>query len=70
MKMRCGTHGVRWRRRRGIPFMAACVCSRTLVVDSMFVVSIVSLLCWALGVASGAALAQSEDSRWGKQILD
>ena len=53
--------GPRWRRRRrrGVPFMAG----RTLLVDSVLAVSTVSLLSWALGVASGAALPQGEDSR-------
>ena len=68
------THGVtscdrvlpgvtRWRRRRkGSLFMPTCF-SRTFVVDLFFVVSISIVLCWCRGLASGAALAQSEDSR-------
>ena len=56
--------GFKWRRRRRrIPTMTKCV-SRTMVLDSMFVITIVSLFCWAIiGLASGAALAQNEDNR-------
>ena len=60
-KMGCGT---RWKHRKRSTFIATFV-SRTMAVDLFIVVStIVSLMCWALGAVSGAALAQSEDSRW------
>ena len=47
--------------------MEAIAWTRTLVVDSLLVVSVASLLCWTFGAASGAALAQGEDYRWGKE---
>ena len=55
--------GVKWgrrsSRRRSIPLMATC--ARTLV--DLLAVSFAALLCWVVGGASGAALAQNEDAR-------
>ena len=41
--------------------MEAIVWTRTLVVDSLFIISVATLMCWVFGAASGAALAQSDD---------
>ena len=47
--------------------MEAIAWTRTLVEESLFVVSVATVMCWMFGAASGAALAQGEDYRWGKE---